>query len=113
MNVRRGEVWLANFNPVAGHEQAGTRPALVLSVDAFNLTRAQLVTVIPITSKNMVGNPFRIEVCAGAGGLSIVSYIIGEQLRTIATSRLTARLGLVSAKTMARVEETTRTVLGL
>jgi mRNA-degrading endonuclease toxin of MazEF toxin-antitoxin module len=44
-------VWLVELDPVEGHEQAGRRPALVLSVDAFNASPAELVTVLPITSK--------------------------------------------------------------
>jgi len=32
----RGEVWMLNFDPTRGHEQAGTHPALILSVDVFN-----------------------------------------------------------------------------
>src|SRR5438128_11466126 len=46
----RGEVWLIDLNPVRGHEQAGRRPALVVSDDLFNQGPAGLVIVLPITS---------------------------------------------------------------
>ena len=36
----RGEVWSVNFDPTKGREQAGTRPALVLSVDKFDDIRS-------------------------------------------------------------------------
>lgn len=36
MNVTRGEVWLADLNPVRGSEQAGARPVLVFQNDAIN-----------------------------------------------------------------------------
>ena len=37
----RGDIWLADLNPVRGHEQASRRPVLVVSVDAFNQSRVQ------------------------------------------------------------------------
>ena len=41
----RGEVWSVDLDPVRGHEQAGTRPALVVSVDEFNEGPADLVVI--------------------------------------------------------------------
>ncbi|MBI4956651.1 MAG: type II toxin-antitoxin system PemK/MazF family toxin [Myxococcales bacterium] len=113
MSARRGEVWLVDLDPVAGHEQAGRRPALVLSVDAFNASRAELVTVLPITSKPRPNNPFRVEVRPPEGGLSVPSYVIGEQTRTVSTHRLGKLLGALSGATMAKVADVVRVVLGL
>jgi len=113
MSARRGEVWLARFDPIEGREQAGVRPALVLSVDSFNASRADLVAVLPITSKPRPGNPFRIEVQSPEGGLTVVSYIIGEQVRTVSAGRLMKRLGTVSGATMTKVADVVRVVLGL
>ena len=45
----RGEVWELNLDPTIGHEQAGSRPALILSVDIFNEGPADLALAIPIT----------------------------------------------------------------
>lgn len=47
----RGEIWLVDLNLVKGHEQAGVRPALIVSVDPFNQGPAGLVVVLPITTK--------------------------------------------------------------
>ena len=47
----RGEVWLADLGPGRGREQAGQRPALLLSVDRFNAGPAELLMVVPLTSK--------------------------------------------------------------
>jgi len=110
---RRGEAWLANFDPVEGHEQAGRRPALVLSVDAFNASPAGLVTVLPITGTTRLQLPSRVEVRPPEGGLTKVSYVIGEQTRTISTRRLVKPLGMVTPATMARVESVVRMLLGL
>ena len=46
----RGDIVWLDFNPARGHEQAGVRPALVISDTDFNL-RTGLVIVCPITSR--------------------------------------------------------------
>ncbi len=46
----RGDIVFLDFNPVAGHEQAMKRPALVLSVKAFN-QRMKLAMLAPITHR--------------------------------------------------------------
>jgi mRNA interferase MazF len=112
MIARRGEVWLVDSNPIAGHEQGGRRPALVLSVDAFNASRADLVTVLPITSRARALRS-RVAVQPPEGGLSSPSYIIAEQVRTISTSRLEQRLGRVSKETLSQVCGIVSPLLGL
>jgi mRNA interferase MazF len=112
MSPRRGEIWIVDFDPVEGREQAGRRPALVLSVDAFNASHAEIVTVLPITSKARALRT-RIEVVPPEGGLSVVSWVIGEQTRTVSIGRLRKRLGLVSTRTMAAVSDVVRLLLGL
>jgi mRNA interferase MazF len=108
---RRGEVWLVNFDPIQGHEQAGVRPALVLSVDAFNAA-AGLVTVLPITSKPRALRT-RVEVSPPEAGLKKVSYVIGEQVRTISTARLAKRMGLASEATMEAATAIVKMLLGM
>ena len=60
---KRGDVvWLA-FNPHAGHEQAGHRPALVLSPEAYN-SKVGLALFCPITSQ-IKGYPFEVSLPRG------------------------------------------------
>jgi mRNA interferase MazF len=54
-------IWL-NFDPQAGHEQAGRRPAVVLSPEAYNV-RTGLCVVVPITNQGK-GYPFELPVPA-------------------------------------------------
>jgi len=110
---RRGEVWLVSFDPVEGHEQAGRRPALVISADVFNASPADLVTVLPVTTTARPGIPSRVEVRPPEGGLTKVSYVIGEQTRTISKRRLARALGAVKPATMEKVEDVVRMLLGL
>lgn len=108
----RGEVWMLNFDPTRGHEQAGTRPALILSVDVFNAGPADLVIVLPITSRSK-GVRSHVAVQPPEGGLSVVSYIKCEDVRSVAKERLSHRLREVSAETMAEVEDKLRILLNL
>ena len=112
MKPSRFEVWTVNLDPVQGREQAGRRPALVISVDEFNHGPAGLVTVLPITGTDRE-IASHIPVDAPEGGLSKTSYILSDQARTISRERLDSRLGVIHPRTMAKVEDNLRILLGL
>ena len=108
----RGDIWLADLNPVRGHEQAGRRPVLVVSVDAFNQSRAALVVIIPITS-TLRPIPFHVVVQPPEGGLTNPSALLCEAVRSISKDRLVTRWGAVSTATMSQVEDRLRILLRL
>jgi mRNA interferase MazF len=108
----RGEVWLVNLNPTRGHEQAGKRPGLIMSVDLFNSGPAELVVIAPITTKEK-GIPFHVEIQPPEGGLRKKSFIKCEDIRSVAKERLSQRLGTVSYMTLSEVEDRLRILLGL
>ena len=108
----RGEIWLVGLDPTKGREQAGMRPALVISVDIFNHGAAELVVAVPITSKAK-GIPLHIKVDPPEGGLSMTSYVKCEDVRSISTSRLAKKLGTVTPSTIDAVEDRLRILLGL
>lgn len=102
MKPSRGEVWLANLNPTKGHEQAGRRPALVLSVDAFNHGPAGLVIVVPLTTRNK-GIKSHVRIEPPQGGCTETSFIKAEEVRCISTERLLKLKGTVDGKEMSEV----------
>lgn len=108
----RGEIWTVNLNPVRGHEQAGHRPGLVMSVDTFNHGPAGLVVIIPITTKEK-RIPFHIIINPQEGGVSEKSFIKCEDIRSVSTERLSKRLGKVSLETLGAVEDRLRILLDL
>ena len=108
----RGEVWWVDLNPTRGHEQAGRRPGLVVSVDPFNHGPAGLVIVLPITTKAK-GIPFHVQIKPPEGGLKSASYIKCEDVRSVAKERLARRLGAISSTTQAEVDDRLRILLGL
>ena len=111
-NPSRGDIWLVDLNPTKGHEQAGQRPAFVISVDLFNHGPAGLVVVLPITSKAK-GIPFHVEVNPPEGGLKQCSFIKCEDVRSVSKLRLSRRSGSVSSKTIGEVEDRLRILLDL
>lgn len=108
----RGEIWLVNLDPTKGREQAGSRPALIVSVDRFNHGAADLVIACPITSKAK-GIPTHVQVNPPEGGLNLRSFIKCEDVRSISKSRLINRFGAVSGHTMGEVEDRLAILLGI
>jgi mRNA interferase MazF len=108
----RGEVWMADLDPARGHEQAGKRPALVVSADPFNAGPAELVIVLPITTRDKRVHS-HIPVEPPEGGLRRPSFIKCEDVRSISVERLSKRLGKVTPATIAAVEPWLRTLLDL
>ena len=70
-------IWL-NFSPQAGSEQAGRRPAVVLSPAAYN-SRSHLALVCPITNQQK-GYPFEIVL---PKGLAITGVILADHVRSL------------------------------
>ena len=74
----RGDVVWITLNPQAGHEQAGRRPAVVLSPEAYN-ARVGLALLCPITSKEK-GYPFEVPI---PPGLPVSGVILADQLKSL------------------------------
>ena len=55
----------------------------------------------------------RVEIALLQGALTVLSYVIGEQTRTISTGRLVKPLGMASGATMAKVADVVHVLLGL
>jgi mRNA interferase MazF len=108
----RGDIWLIDFNPTMGREQAGIRPGIIVSVDEFNYGPAGLVAVLPLTTKDK-GIPLHVIVTPPEGGLKIKSFIKCEDIRTISKERLISFLGKAYSGTLEEIEERLRLFLNL
>ena len=75
---RRGDVVWLTFNPQAGHEQAGRRPAVVLSPNAYN-AKVGLALLCPITSQ-VKGYPFEVLL---PHGLPVSGAILADQIKSL------------------------------
>jgi mRNA interferase MazF len=75
---KRGDFIWIDFNPQAGHEQMGKRPALVASHDGFN-QKMGFAFVCPISNTRRK-NPFYVAV---PEGLAVTGVIMTDQLRSL------------------------------
>jgi len=73
----KGDVVWITFNPQAGHEQAGHRPALVLSPKVYN-GKVGLAILCPITSQ-VKGYPFEVLI---PDGLEVNGAILSDQVKS-------------------------------
>lgn len=110
--MKRGEIWLVSLDPIKGREQAGTRPALVISVEPFNNSGLELVVVCPVTSKNK-GFPTHVPIKVEESGLDRDSYIKAEDIRSVSTQRLIKAIGQIPADKLVEVEICLKRILGL
>lgn len=111
---RRGEVYLVRLDPTEGSEQAGTRPAVVVSRDAINRYSPVLV-ICPLTDATRVSKlyPSDVKVQAPEGGLAKDSVVLTGQVRAIAKTRLLQRLGKLSQSTMSQIDQALKITLSL
>ena len=105
----RGDAVRITLDSQAGHEQAGRRPALVLSPSAYN-GRVGLALFCPITSQ-VKGYPFEVPLPAG----SPVSGVVGaDQVKSLDwRARKAARIGAVSEEVVAQVLQRLQTLLAV
>lgn len=102
MNARRGELWLVDFGDPAGREQSGRRPAVVVSADRLNESRAGIVVVVPTTTTPR-GLPSHVEIEPGGSGLDEVSYATCEDVKSVSEQRLIGLLGTVNDEVTFRI----------
>lgn len=103
---------MVDLRPVRGREQDGVRPAMVLSVDKFNHGPADLVIVLPITTKRK-NIPTHVPVPKGEAGLAEDSYIKCEDIHSVSKDRLQSYRGDLKYPYIERVQLFVRLLLGL
>jgi mRNA interferase MazF len=101
--ILRGDIRWAELNPVRGHEQAGTRPVLILSHDVFNERSGTVIAMAMTSQEPRAGFPLTLEI--KATGLTKRSWIKIAQVRTLSVERIGKKLARASEEEMARVIE--------
>jgi len=110
--VKRGEIYMADADPVLGHEQGGTRPFLLLSINQMNRSPAELVIAVPLTTTDR-GSELHARLDPPEGGLPRVSFAMPEMVRVLSTVRLRQRLGRASPDTVEAVANRVGILIGL
>ena len=102
----RGDLIWLQFNPQAGHEQAGHRPAVVISPSSYN-RRVGLALCCPVTSQ-VKGYPFEVVL---PPGLSVEGAILSDQIKSLDWRvRKAKRIGNLPAEVL---QETVGKILAL
>lgn len=113
MDIKRGDIFLVDLNPVVGAEQAGIRPAIVIQVDKANAASPHTV-IIPFTTRiREVKLPSHVRIRAGVGGLTEDSILLCEQIRVIDKRRLVRKIGNIGEEYLGEVGIAIKVVLGL
>lgn len=112
-NIRRGEIYLANLEPIIGSEQGGNRPVLIIQNNKGNKHSSTTIAA-PITTKRVPNyRPIHAFVFASQTGLPQTSCVLLEQLRVLDKSRLTEYIGKVNDFTMQEVDRALKISVGL
>ncbi len=109
----RGEIYLANLEPVVGSEQGGIRPVVILQNNVGN-KHSPTTIAAPITTKRVPNSlPIHVFVFATRSGLPQNSCVLLEQIRVLDKSRLTEKIGKVNAVTMDYIDAALKISVGL
>lgn len=113
--MNRGDIFLVELPiSVAGHEQTGSRPALIVHNDDTSKILS-VIMIIPFTSKlnaqrfqhTMVIQPTK------ENGLNQISILLINQLRAIDRKRIINKIGSLDSETMSKVNCEIKLLLGL
>ena len=101
--ILRGDIIWANLDRTRGHEQAGSRPVLVLSQDIFNQRSGTVIAMALTSQQPKAGFPLTVELKDRR--LPKRSWVKISQIRTLSVERLGKKLGKASADELAQIIE--------
>jgi len=103
---------MVDLDQVVGHEQGGRRPFLLVSIDPMNRSAAGMAIGVPLTTTDR-GNELHVRLEPPEGGLTRVSFVMPEMVRSISTERLRRKLGFAPPDTMEAVAKRVGILIGL
>jgi len=109
--AQRGDVWLVNWNPARGSEQAGKRPALIIQNDVGNEYAS--TTIVAALSTTIRSYPMNVLLEPPEGGLAKPSIVKTSQILTVSKERLEKKLGAITPEKMQEVNQALRLSLAL
>lgn len=113
-DIKRGEIYLLDWNPARGSEQAGRRPALVIQNDIANAVPGYPITIVCAISSKLKGYPSMVRFDPSTvNGLTQTSEVNAAQIMTVQKDRLLSRIGVLSTTEMKQVEDKLAYMLSL
>jgi mRNA interferase MazF len=108
--ILRGDIIWANLDPTRGHEQAGSRPVLILSQDVFNIRSGTVIAVALTSQRPSAGFPLTLELTDHR--LPKKSWVKISQIRTLSVQRLGKKLGKATAQELEQIIEGLNEIIG-
>ena len=113
MEVKRGEVILADLDKGIGSEQCGLRPVLVIQNDVGNAASTTVIVACITSKPKIASQPTHVGIRMEWGNMSKYSLVILEQIQTIDKKRLIKKIGRVTEGTMKCVDAALKVSLAL
>lgn len=108
--MKQGEIWNVFFDPVKGREQAGNRPAIIISGNTMN-ENSNLLIVCPLTSSLHYYKGHPIIEPSLENGLKCTSEVLVFQIRSLSKDRFKKKLGTVPNITISSIHEVLNKIL--
>lgn len=94
----QGEIWLFDPDPTKGNEIGKkVRPGVIISHNLMNSGPSGLVFIVPLTSVHK-GVESHVNIDPPMGGVTVRSFALCEQMRSISKVRLIKKLGMISTR---------------
>ncbi len=112
MKLTRGEVWVANLDPILGSEQAGMRPIIIFQENTISQFTSTIITIPLTTNIRRSSLPSCLLIAKNEGGLNKDSVALCHQIRVLDKVRLSQKIGQLSQKTIKQLEKIILFTLG-
>ena len=103
MEIHRGDIFIAELDPVIGSEQGGIRPVLIVQNERGNRFSPTVICTAMTSKLGKNDLPTHVWIAAQDSGLSRDSLVLCEQIRTIEKKRLRSKAGHIDGLAMQRV----------
>lgn len=111
--MQRGEIWLADLDPIKGSEQAGVRPVIIFQNNTLNQLTTTVICIPLTTSLRRAKLPSSLQIPKSENGLNHDSVALCHQIRVLDGMRLKRRLGVIDSKTLELLEPRILFTLGI
>ena len=105
MEVLRGDIFIADLDPVVGSEQGGVRPVLIVQNDRGNRFSPTVICAAMTSRLGKADLPTHVWISRRDSGLTRDSLVLCEQIRTLEKTRLRSRAGHIGGMALSRVDD--------
>ena len=113
MEVLRGDIFIADLDPVVGSEQGGVRPVVIVQNDRGNRFSPTVICAAMTSRLSKSDLPTHVWVSTRDSGLERDSLVLCEQVRTLEKRRLRTRVGRLNGLALRRVDQALLSALGI